>query len=432
MTERPASSGFSASPRRPRSVKRWLCALAVVILLTTAALAGIHMLQSDTGNAMHIKPALPSESRLPSTLTNDAPPAVGRQPIATSIQTPSVDRTDTPTSEGPIEKNHPAPAAMKSASLSSVHEAILSDTRSDQMANQIAAKVTKLPDMAVAKTSPSLETPADPASRNAYTRPRTVENDPGQAVRRKSSLAAEPHSTRSHRRSPPSPTKNETTGTIAEQNAGGAVRKTVASGENGELFYKKALAYHRRGRLPEAIRLYRQVLDTQSNHPGAMQNLAAAAMQQGDYHQAQTLLKQLEHATPRPKGVLLNLAIAAIGTGATEEALGYLDSALAESDASPWEVRFHRAVAYAQMNRLQEALALYKEAQIERPDDPRLQFNLAVTCDTLGLYSEALPHYEAVLQTASQPFEIDRQTITRRIREIGRYLVNAQASAKRQ
>ena len=191
-------------------------------------------------------------------------------------------------------------------------------------------------------------------------------------------------------------------------NAGAPVRNNAPYPAEEDLFYKKARAYHRNGRLAEAIRLYRQVLKAHSSHPDAMLNLAAAYMQQGRYIQAAPLLERLERSTPRPQGVLLNLAMAAIGMDAPEKALDYLDRAAALSDATPWEIRFHRAVAFARMNRLPEALDLYREVETERPGDPRLQFNLAVTCDALGFYPEAVAHYEAVLRIPSEPSATDK------------------------
>ena len=81
------------------------------------------------------------------------------------------------------------------------------------------------------------------------------------------------------------------------------------------------------------------------------------------------------------------------------------------------------------MNRLPEALDLYREAETERPDDPRLQFNLAVTCDALGFYAQAVAHYEAVLRIPSEPSATDKETINKRIRTLRRYLNTAQSTA---
>jgi tetratricopeptide (TPR) repeat protein len=120
--------------------------------------------------------------------------------------------------------------------------------------------------------------------------------------------------------------------------------------------------------------------------------------------------------------VLLNQAIAAIGMGFPETGLTYLDRAAAASDASTWEIRFHRAVALSRLSRHTEALALYQMVEMERPDDPQLQFNLAVTCDSLERYPQALIHYEAVLQIDPEASGSERETIVQRIRTIRQYL----------
>jgi tetratricopeptide (TPR) repeat protein len=153
-------------------------------------------------------------------------------------------------------------------------------------------------------------------------------------------------------------------------------------------------------------------------------------MQQGRYSEARLLLDQLLQSPMRPPGVLLNLAIAAIGMQHPDQALAWLDRAQANSDASSWDIRFHRAVAFAQMNRLAEALELFRLAEMERPDDPRVQFNLAITCDEMGLYAQALSHYENALKLSPGPVETERRTMVRRIGTIRRYLGNAQVAVK--
>ncbi len=370
----PAVSGFSKISQSPRTTRKGFSVIAAMILLTAAALTGIHLMQSASGNTLRVKRAQPSDAQLPVNRAVDTPSSAGRQAEVT------------PTF-GPVDGN---PEPLKPA-----------DTPQEKRAT--AADRQPLP-------ASSVSDGPKPGTRHSRSAPVEARVD----------------------RKPPATAIAKASAPITERNTGGAVRKNGPSHANRDLFYKKALAYHRSGRLLEAIRLYRQVLKSDSSHPGAMLNLAAAAMRQGNYHEAQTLLERLEPSTRRPQGVLFNLAIAAIGMGAPETALDYLDNAQAVSDASPWEIRFHRAVAYTHMNQPSEALVLYRQVQTERPNAPGLQFNLAVTCDALGLYPEALAYYEAAMGTPLEPSGIDKETITQRIRTIGQYLGNTQASAKRQ
>jgi Flp pilus assembly protein TadD len=226
------------------------------------------------------------------------------------------------------------------------------------------------------------------------------------------------------RRSQPNPLRRES---LAAQNAA----KSAAMDDSGspagtqELFYNKARAYHRSGRLTAAIRLYRQVRELNPDHFEALLNLSGAYLQTGNYGKALEILEQLEQAAPRPKGVLLNLAVARIGLGSPHRALTELDRAEAQSDATTREIRFHQAVAHAGMGRFETALELYRQVERERPDDFRLQFNLAATCDTLGLYPEALSHYQAALQLFPETAAADRQTVMGRIRTLRQHLAAA-------
>lgn len=207
--------------------------------------------------------------------------------------------------------------------------------------------------------------------------------------------------------------------------------KMIAKSD-AELFYRKALACHRGGRLTEAALFYRSVLETDANHKEAMLNLAAVYIEAGHFNQAQPLLKRLEKVTPRPEGVLLNLAITALGNDTPEAALSYLDRAEAAADSPFLQIQFHRAVALSRVNRLSEALALYKQVEAKRPDDYRVKFNMAVTYDALEDYPRALHYYETLLQAPAHTSQSDRQSITRRAGMLRRYLNATQSKSKRQ
>ncbi len=161
-----------------------------------------------------------------------------------------------------------------------------------------------------------------------------------------------------------------------------------------------------------------------------MLNLAAAYMQQGNYVEADPLLNRLERSNPRPQGVLLNLAMAAIGMGSPEKALDYLDQASCAVGCIPLGNPFSpgRGLCPDEPTPRSPGICTAKPKG-NGPSDPRLQFNLAVTCDALGLYPKAVSHYEAVLRGPSESSETDKATITQRIRTLRRYLDNAQSPA---
>jgi thioredoxin-like negative regulator of GroEL len=154
-------------------------------------------------------------------------------------------------------------------------------------------------------------------------------------------------------------------------------------------------------------------------------------IEQGNFNEAAPILKHLEGLDPRPNGVLLNLAITSLGNNDPEAALSYLDQAEETADTSFWQIQFHRALALARLNRLSEALSLYKKVESKRPGDYRVQFNLALTYDALEDYPQALDYYEKMLK-ADQTSEKDRSSIVRRVELLRRYLYTNQSQAKRQ
>jgi tetratricopeptide (TPR) repeat protein len=421
-TGAPEAPGFSEAVRQPRPTRKRWAVLTAATLTTAAALIGIHLWQPDAGGSLlmktqpsaHSRPSIHLAARAAS--QTQRPADVQSEPVPTGAGMPATGIADeTPGTAGRLSPE-PVSTPVRATTTPEAAAARLSAVGQD-VAKPMATTVSPEPETTGAPAGASRET-IDTASRAFEPGPRStiqVGTPPASTPRRERAQSAPP------------PPRAQSTGAKTPVEP---VRQPAEPDQDTELFYKKARSYHRSGRLSEAIRFYRQVLKLRPHHPAAMLNLAAATMQMGNYSDALPLLKLLEQSQPRPRGVLLNLAIAAIGVNDPEQALSYLDRANEESDASPWDIRFHRALSFSRMNRLPEALALYREAETERPDDPRLQFNLAVTCDALGLYPQALVHYEAALRTASNRPETDSATLAQRIRTIQQYLDRATSPEK--
>ncbi|MBC2709546.1 MAG: tetratricopeptide repeat protein [Desulfosarcina sp.] len=422
LAEGPVAPGFSEALRHPRLDRKWLFAVLIAVLFTASALLGIQLIQSGSAPSLLVKTPGPMASRPPGTMHNQPASTIKPHTPEENRQTPSDDLAETKQSTETAAAA-PSPTASPAASTGSHPDIGKAPQSVSDASISITPPVNKnRPQKPIAQASnafepliPKAENDTDPASRSV---------EPGPTQSAPTEKAGDPVSRRSRAPDPaepaapaPEPTKPVT----APNTAGNTTHAQLAS-QDGDLFFKKAVAYHRNNRLTDAIRLYKQVLQLNINHQGAMLNLAAAYMEQGAYTNARPLLERLNESNPRPKGVLLNLAITAIGTGSPTKALDYLDTAEETADASPYDIQFHRAVAYARMNRLQEALILYKKAEAERPDDPLLQFNLGVTCDALGLYPKALVHYEASVRATSSTSNTASEPVTDRIRTLRRYL----------
>ena len=382
-----------------------------MVLLTVAALSGIRWMHSGSGKSLSLKnPGLrraglvaQKEPVLPDSMER---PAAGPMEKSTngspSPAMPAINANGDPSTPSVAATSASQPSPVRSEPRAAVVEPV-GETPTDQDAALPIASLQKKGPTARSRARESSSGfepgPGRPADRDA--RPHTPDR---QTVKR-----------------PAQDPQREATASRQQAESAPSIGTKAPPAKSEDPFYYKTLAYHRSGGLVDATRLYRQVLVKNSNHPGALLNITGAYLQLGNYSDARPLLNRLERLSPRPKGVLLNQAIASIGLGDPARALVELDRAAAQSDASVWEIRFHRAVAFSCLERHDDALAMYRKVEQERPDDPRLQFNLAATCDTLGLYKDALAHYQAALKIDSRALSEERQTILRRIRTLRRH-----------
>jgi tetratricopeptide (TPR) repeat protein len=207
------------------------------------------------------------------------------------------------------------------------------------------------------------------------------------------------------------------------------VRKETAAplpSREEDLFYQKALRYHRENKLNQAIQMYQQVIRVNPDHRDALFNLSSAYLQLAAYSDAYPLLIQLEVSDHETPNVLVNLAIAEIGLGRPAEAIHLLDSAANKREEPQFKIYFHRAVALSRLGKLEEAQISYKKAEKLNASHHNLIFNLAVLSDKLQRYDEAIQYYGKYLQQNNTLPPLEKIDIEARIRSLHAYL-----SAKR-
>ena len=209
------------------------------------------------------------------------------------------------------------------------------------------------------------------------------------------------------------PTKKETLKAKEEsnkdqsQNVQKAVETPVPSSRRTEdLFYKKAVSYHRQNKLEMAIKMYLEVLAGNPEHPDALLNLSSAYIQSSAFSKACPLLKKLSNFDPENPQVLLNLAIVEIGLGRPSKAITYLERSEGLTEEPQFEIYFHRGVALSHLEKLDEALTWYKRAEKLSENNPLLLFNMAVAYDKLERYDEALRYYVTLLNNADAPLSV--------------------------
>jgi len=197
---------------------------------------------------------------------------------------------------------------------------------------------------------------------------------------------------------------------------------TAQSKKTEDLFYDKALSYHRRNDLQNAIQMYLEVLNKNPEHYDALFNLASAYIKTSSFSEAYRNLIKLKERDPENPVVLLNLAITEIGLGRPQKAIASLDSAENLKEPPVFEIYLHRGVALSQFNKLNEAIIWYKRAEELHPGYPRLLFNMAVIYDKQQQYKESLRYYESFLRQDVSLSAIEVKEIQDRIRAIKSYM----------
>jgi Flp pilus assembly protein TadD len=206
-----------------------------------------------------------------------------------------------------------------------------------------------------------------------------------------------------------------------------AVRHPSEHEPQAERYYRKALSYHRQGRLDRAIALYRQVVQLQPHHFDARFNLVSAYIDTREFTKAHHIAGELYRQDGTNQHVLSNLAIAKIGMGQSREALQLLDQVTDLPQASMFTIYLHKGIACRNLNQMEAALDWYKRAEELKPDNPQLLFNLALASDRQQQYGEAVHYYQAYLQQAEIDGRLSEKDIRRRISTLRSYLAEEKA-----
>ena len=158
-----------------------------------------------------------------------------------------------------------------------------------------------------------------------------------------------------------------------------------------------ALEHQQSGRLAEAERIYREVLERNPDHPDALHLLGVLAAQSGRPQQAAALIARAISLNPAAPFYHNNLGNVLQDLGRTA------DSLLCYAEALRLEPQYVEALvnlgnALNRLDRFPEALNCYLEAQRLRPDYPGVYVNLAHALIDEGLLEEALVSVEEALR----------------------------------
>ena len=152
---------------------------------------------------------------------------------------------------------------------------------------------------------------------------------------------------------------------------------------------QNALRLHQQGQLDTAEVLYREILQSNPRHSGALQLLGVIAGQRGQPQQAIELIDQALAIEPANAAAWSNRGNALLELKRYPDALKSYDRALAINPRHA-EALHNRGLTLHTLDRTEEALASYDRALKIKPDYPQALNHRGIALCKLGRQSEAL------------------------------------------
>ncbi len=158
-----------------------------------------------------------------------------------------------------------------------------------------------------------------------------------------------------------------------------------------------ALQLHQAGRLEDAAKVYRQVLEQEPNNPDALHLMGVLAHQQGRQEAAFEYVRQAIRVSPFASEYYNNLGEICRAMGKRDDAVACFEKAI---ELSPDYVvaQVNLGNALQQSGRLHEAIAAYRKALDINPNIAAAHNNLGYTLAEMGRLDEALASYRTAVE----------------------------------
>ncbi len=156
-------------------------------------------------------------------------------------------------------------------------------------------------------------------------------------------------------------------------------------------FHNLGALYAEAGRTEEAIRAFSEAVRKAPDAEGYC-SLGMVLLSSSDLVRA---LDNFEQSVACDRGFTRGhyyAAVCLLKRGRYAEGLARFDLALGQEPALI-RAHYHRGVCLHKLERFKAALAALSQAEAAFPEDGRIHFQLALTCDALGLAADARRHY---------------------------------------
>ncbi len=163
-----------------------------------------------------------------------------------------------------------------------------------------------------------------------------------------------------------------------------------------ERLFAIAMTHHRAGRLDEAERAYRQILDLEPRHADALHLLGVLAHQSGRHALACDLIREAIARNSSTPSFHNNLGNALKARGALAEAADAYRQALAIKPDYP-EAHYNLGVTLHAKGDVEEAVESFRRALSLRANHPQSHYALANALASRGALEEAIACYQRAL-----------------------------------
>ena len=160
---------------------------------------------------------------------------------------------------------------------------------------------------------------------------------------------------------------------------------------------QKGVAAHKEGKLQDAERLYRAILQSQPAHPDANHNLGVIAISVNKADAALPLFKTALEANPKIEQFWLSYIDALIKTEKFDDARRVLSDAQ-QAGVTAAKLWANLGVAFQQEKRITDAKIAYEKALALNPKSAAISSNLGAMAREAGELESALGYFEKALE----------------------------------
>lgn len=162
-----------------------------------------------------------------------------------------------------------------------------------------------------------------------------------------------------------------------------------------------ALKFHQAGQLDAAMDAYQTILETQRNHPDALQLLGIAAGQSGDLALSRACFERALANRPEDSALMGNFATLLKKLGENTQAEKLFQQSIKLDPSNPATLNNLGALQF-QEGKLEAAKISFKNALKLKPDYADAHFNLACTQQKMDHQAKAIESFKACLQYEPQ------------------------------